>query len=322
MYQARNPGFVVSKANLSALPAPWRHEFTHLKSYPVFIEQRSESKYLSVFGVDAEAMIDVLLSAEFPTFTYVNTYQDKPIEQVKVTVSAVNFSAAYSQFIACGQQLLPYAMASLQDKVFYFSEGSKRVDRQYFILIKKIVKYMQVMKDTKLVIVSDTQSIGRADDRLFKSRAKKIVDLLVKQGLKKSRIAVQSKLSMIDLENNDKILRIHVFGPDVSKMFWFNKGSLHLTAKEKHRLDLVARYMQHQTKALIINSHTDGMGRKAHNMVVAQKRGEVVKRYLESQGVSADKLTVRAYGEKKPIASNRTRKGQAKNRRVELSFAR
>jgi hypothetical protein len=48
-------------------------------------------------------------------------------------------------------------------------------------LIKKIVKYMQVMKDTKLVIVSDTQSIGRADDRLFKSRAKKIVDLLVKQ---------------------------------------------------------------------------------------------------------------------------------------------
>jgi hypothetical protein len=33
VYQARNPGFVVSKANLSALPAPWRHEFTHLKSY-------------------------------------------------------------------------------------------------------------------------------------------------------------------------------------------------------------------------------------------------------------------------------------------------
>lgn len=61
------------------------------------------------------------------------------------------------------------------------------------------------------MIVSDTQSIGRADDRLFKSRAKKIVDLLVKQGLKKSRIAVQSKLSMIDLENNDKIFRIHVF---------------------------------------------------------------------------------------------------------------
>lgn len=322
VYQARNQGFVVSEANLSALPAPWRHEFTHLKSYSVYIEQRAQSKYLSVFGVDAEAMIDVLLGTEFPTFTYVNTYQEKPVEQVTVTVSAVNFPAAYTQFIACRKQLLPYAMKSLQDKVFYFSEAGKRVNRQYFVLVEKIVEYMRVMKGTKLVIASDTQSIGKADARLFKPRAKKIVDLLVKQGLKKSRIAVKSRFSVTDLENNDKTFRVHVFGPDVLKMFWFNKGSFHLTAKEKQRLDLVAQYMQHQTKALIINSHTDGMGRKANNMVVAQKRGEVVKRYLEAQGVSADKLVVRAYGEKKPVASNRTRAGQAKNRRVKLSFAR
>jgi len=322
IYQARNQGFVVSEASLSALPAPWRHEFTHLKSYLVYMEQRAQSKYLSVFGVDAEAMIDVLLGTEFPTFTYVNTYQDKPVEQVKVTVSAVNFPAAYTQFIACRQQLLPYSMASLQGKVFYFSEADQRVNKQYFVLIEKIVEYMQVIKDIKLVIASDTQSIGKADERLFKPRAKKIVDLLVKQGLQKSRIAVQSGFSGKDLENNDKTFRVHVFGPDVLKMFWFHKGSLHLTAKEKQRLDLVAQYMQHQTKALTINSHTDGMGRKANNRVVAQKRGEVVKRYLEAQGVSADKLIVRAYGEKKPIASNRTREGQAKNRRVELSFAR
>ncbi|MDT8424833.1 MAG: OmpA family protein [Methyloprofundus sp.] len=322
VYQARNQGFIVGKANLSALPAPWRHEFTHLKSYPVYIEQRVESKYLSVFGVDAEAMVDVLLGAEFPTFTYVNTYQGKPIEQVRVTVSAVNFPAAYTQFIACRQQLLPYAMASLQDRVFYFPEAGKQVNKQDFLLVEKIVEYMQVMKDTQLVIASDTQSIGKADEHLFKPRAKKIVDLLVKQGLQASRIAVQSRFSATDLENNDKTFRVHVFGPDVLKMFWFNKGSLHLTAKEKQRLDLVAQYMQHQTKALTINSHTDGMGRKANNMLVAQKRGDVVKRYLQAQGVSADKLIVRAYGETKPIASNRTREGQAKNRRIELSFAR
>jgi len=322
VYQARNQGFVVSEANLSALPAPWRHEFTYLKSYSVYIEQRAQSKYLSVFGVDAEAMIDVLLGTDFPTFTYVNTYQEKPVEQVKVTVSAVNFPAAYTRFIACRKQLLPYAMKSLQDKVFYFSEAGKEINKQDFVLIEKIVEYMQVIKDTKLVIASDTQSIGKADGRLFKTRAKKIVNLLVKKGLQKSRIAVQSGFSGKELESNDKTFRVHVFGPDVLKMFWFHKGSLHLTAKEKQRLDLVAQYMQYQAKALIINSHTDGMGRKANNMVVAQKRGEVVKRYLEAQGVSADKLVVRAYGERKPIASNRTRKGQAKNRRVELSFAR
>ncbi|MCF7971096.1 MAG: OmpA family protein [Methylococcaceae bacterium] len=322
VYQARNQGFVVSKASLSALPAPWRHEFTHLKNYPVYIEQRPQSQYLSVFGVDAEAMINVLLSTDFPTFTYVNTYQEKPVEQVKVTVSAVNFPAAYTQFVACRQQLLPYAMASLQDKVFYFSETSRQVNKQDFALVEKIVQYMQVMQDTNLVIVSDTQSIGNADAKLFQPRAKSIVDLLVRQGLNKSRITVQSGVLSTDLGSNDKIFRVHVFGPDALKMFWFNKGSFHLTTKEKQRLDLVAQYMQHQTQALVINSHTDAMGQKVINHEVTQKRGEIIKRYLQAQGVPEDKLIVRAYGAKKPVASNRTRAGQAKNRRVELSFAR
>lgn len=37
-----------------------------------------------------------------------------------------------------------------------------------------------------------------------------------------------------------------------------------------------------------------------------------MKLYLQKQGVPAEKVVVRAYGERKPVASNRTRKGQAK----------
>jgi len=64
------------------------------------------------------------------------------------------------------------------------------------------------------------------------------------------------------------------------------------------------------------------MGRRAKNQLVSQKRGDALKSYLQSLGVPAEKLKVRAFGERKPIASNRTRRGQAKNRRVELVFSR
>jgi len=322
IFQTRSQGLEVSKANLSTLPAPWRHEFTHLQSYPVFIEQRARSQYISVFGVDAEAMINVLLSSEFPTFTYVNTHKKAAVEQVSVIVSAVDFRAAYSKFMSCRRDLLLYAMSTLQDRVFYFTEASRQVDQLEAEYIGKIVEYMQVMKKVNLVIASDTYSVGRADARSFKPRAKKIADLFVKAGLKKSRITTRPRFLAKDLLKDDKTFRVHIFGPDVLKMFWFNKGSLRLTRKEKQRLDLAAKYMQHQTKALLIKSHTDGMGRIANNQRVSQKRGDAIKRYLRGQGVPADQLTVRAYGERKPIASNRTRQGQAKNRRVEIRFPR
>jgi len=46
----------------------------------------------------------------------------------------------------------------------------------------------------------------------------------------------------------------------------------------------------------------------------------LVKEFLTDEGVSEDKLEAVGYGPDKPIASNRTRKGRAKNRRVEFKI--
>jgi len=43
-----------------------------------------------------------------------------------------------------------------------------------------------------------------------------------------------------------------------------------------------------------------------------------VKAYLLSKGVEAKRLTTKAFGETKPIASNDTAEGRAQNRRVEF----
>jgi len=322
IYQANDSSLTVSQANLTALPAPWRHEFHAVKNYPIYIDQRVRSKYLSVFGVDAEMAVDILLAADFPTFTYINRRGEEFVENVRVTVSPIHFLPAYQKFEACRTQLMPYAIKSLQDQIIYFAERSKQINSSALEGLAKISDYMREMPDTQLVIASDTANVGKSDIKLFMPRANKIRDFFLKNNIEKSRVSIRSAFLTKDLAKPEKVFRVHVFGPDVLKMFWFHKGSVHLTAKEKSRLKLVAQYMQHQTQPLIINSHTDGMGRRAKNQLVSQKRGDALKSYLQSLGVPAEKLKVRAFGERKPIASNRTRRGQAKNRRVELVFSR
>jgi chemotaxis protein MotB len=54
------------------------------------------------------------------------------------------------------------------------------------------------------------------------------------------------------------------------------------------------------------------------NWELSAQRALAVVRYLESQGIPGEKLQSVGCGEKRPVASNATRSGKAKNRRVEI----
>ena len=56
-------------------------------------------------------------------------------------------------------------------------------------------------------------------------------------------------------------------------------------------------------------------------MELSKERAKNVYYYFVKNGISTDKLTVEGYGDTKPIASNDTEEGRAKNRRVEIIFA-
>ncbi|HET6371846.1 MAG TPA: OmpA family protein [Candidatus Polarisedimenticolia bacterium] len=68
-----------------------------------------------------------------------------------------------------------------------------------------------------------------------------------------------------------------------------------------------------------IGGHTDSSGSDAHNLDLSQRRADSVKAYFMARGIDASRLTAKGYGEKKPIADNKTAEGKAKNRRVELT---
>lgn len=74
----------------------------------------------------------------------------------------------------------------------------------------------------------------------------------------------------------------------------------------------------HPGLKLEVEGHTDNVGSDASNQTLSEKRAAAVKDYLISQGVSADSVVSRGFGETKPVATNDTPDGRSQNRRVEI----
>jgi outer membrane protein OmpA-like peptidoglycan-associated protein len=67
-----------------------------------------------------------------------------------------------------------------------------------------------------------------------------------------------------------------------------------------------------------IEGHTDNVGGEKVNMRLSKRRAEAVRDYLVSKGVSPSRLEAVGYGPTKPLMSNKTARGKAKNRRTEF----
>ena len=71
-------------------------------------------------------------------------------------------------------------------------------------------------------------------------------------------------------------------------------------------------------KRVGIEGHTDAAGKFASNLDLSDRRAKSVLRWLVSRGISPDRLEAKGYGPTRPIATNKTNAGRAKNRRVEF----
>lgn len=67
-----------------------------------------------------------------------------------------------------------------------------------------------------------------------------------------------------------------------------------------------------------IEGHTDSDGKDAMNQTLSEERAGAVKGYLIENGIASDRLSSKGFGESKPIDTNKTAKGKANNRRVEV----
>jgi OOP family OmpA-OmpF porin len=99
--------------------------------------------------------------------------------------------------------------------------------------------------------------------------------------------------------------------------FDFDKSVLKPEGKAKLD-DLASKLKGLNLEVVIAVGHTDSIGTDAYNQKLSVRRAESVKAYLIHKGVEANRIYTEGKGEKQPIASNKTKEGRAKNRRVEI----
>lgn len=100
--------------------------------------------------------------------------------------------------------------------------------------------------------------------------------------------------------------------------FDFDKTTLKKESYEE--LAKVIEFLKRNpTVEIEIAGHTDSKGSDEYNQKLSQGRTQAVVDYLVSQGISARRLVAMGYGESKPVDTNETEEGRAKNRRVEFT---
>ena len=104
---------------------------------------------------------------------------------------------------------------------------------------------------------------------------------------------------------------------EADAFFDFDKSVLKPAGKAKLS-DLVSKLQGTDIEVVVATGHTDAIGSDAYNMKLSLRRANAVKAFLVSKGIPADRVFVEGKGESQPVASNKTREGRAKNRRVEV----
>lgn len=71
--------------------------------------------------------------------------------------------------------------------------------------------------------------------------------------------------------------------------------------------------------SITVEGHTDAHGSDSANLILSQDRADAVKQYLITTfGANPERVTSIGYGEARPVSTNETAEGRARNRRIDL----
>lgn len=73
--------------------------------------------------------------------------------------------------------------------------------------------------------------------------------------------------------------------------------------------------------SITVEGNCDEWGTDEYNQALGLKRAKAVKDALVAQGVSADRIAVKSYGETNPVCTEKTKTCDAQNRRAEFKLS-
>ena len=135
----------------------------------------------------------------------------------------------------------------------------------------------------------------------------------------KAQLSANSATQRVDILTNT-VINLDNYRPVVETAVHFGFNKDNLTREAKEAIDQLAASVA-TTKGYIITVEgaTDSVGSADYNYDLSQRRADAVIQYLAAEkGVPAYKIYLIGLGKDKPVESNQTREGRAKNRRVDI----
>lgn len=107
--------------------------------------------------------------------------------------------------------------------------------------------------------------------------------------------------------------------PVILKNVFFETGSAELKKESQVELSRLKKLLDVNPALHIqINGHTDDVGAESDNLTLSENRAKAVYSFLVAQGIAANRLKYKGFGESAPIADNATEGGKRQNRRTEF----
>jgi OmpA-OmpF porin, OOP family len=135
----------------------------------------------------------------------------------------------------------------------------------------------------------------------------------------KAQLSANSATQRVDVLTN-AVINLDNYRPVVETAVHFGFNKDNLTPEAREAIDQLATSVA-STKGYIITVEgaTDSVGSSEYNYDLSQRRANAVIQYLAAEkSVPAYKIYLIGLGKDKPVDTNKTRDGRAKNRRVDI----
>jgi len=169
--------------------------------------------------------------------------------------------------------------------------------------------------------IKDVDQRAQAGIQAVQARASEIDQKALAAGsnAEKAQLSANSATQRVDTLTNT-VINLDNYRPvvETSVHFGFNKDNL--TKQAREAIDQLAASVA-ATKGYIITVEggTDSVGSSEYNYDLSQRRANAVIQYLASEkSIPAHKIYLIGLGKDKPVESNKTSEGRAKNRRVDI----
>jgi outer membrane protein OmpA-like peptidoglycan-associated protein len=165
-------------------------------------------------------------------------------------------------------------------------------------------------------VISNLATGYQSNEEELRAKDAQVKDLQAQQNVSQTADALRAKLNPNEAQvyTENGLVKVRLkgvqFGTNQASL---NKKSQALLKKVDVALASIA------PSKITVEGHTDSTGSEDANMKISEKRAQSVQNYLVSKAnMSSDKIEAKGMGSDSPVADNKTAKGRAENRRIDL----